>query len=129
MQFGDKKSYDKILHKFWGQITEMITGPDHEYVYLRRILARFKDHSEKREKVYLRRKAKFNNALQSIFWNSFRKTGAVDKVKIKPRGGLLLRKEESGARGDRMRAKSILGTLGGSFLQRNDLKKQVNKSS
>jgi len=29
------------MQKFWGRFAEMITGPEHEYVYLRRIIRNF----------------------------------------------------------------------------------------
>ena len=63
MHFHDKKlkqsSVQEVVDKFWGRITELITGPEHEYVYLKRLIHRVKDYYPKKsEKVYLRRKVK-----------------------------------------------------------------------
>ena len=42
MQFKDteeeNKNYDSIIQRFWGKITEMITGPEHEYIYLKGLI-------------------------------------------------------------------------------------------
>lgn len=44
MNFENLEEYEwdvnAILNKFWGNITKMITGPEHEYVYLRGIIER-----------------------------------------------------------------------------------------
>lgn len=34
------KQQEEAVAKFWGRLTEMITGPEHEYVYLKRIITR-----------------------------------------------------------------------------------------
>lgn len=40
MMFSERKSDDSIK-KFWGRMSEMITGPEHEYTYLKKIIARY----------------------------------------------------------------------------------------
>jgi hypothetical protein len=39
MEFGQQKQFS-----VWAKLTEMITGPDYEYVYLRRIISRMKEY-------------------------------------------------------------------------------------
>jgi len=43
MNFDDETftSEEKTVKRFWGRITEMITGPEAEYTYLRRLLNNF----------------------------------------------------------------------------------------
>ena len=42
MIFGDEKhNHLDCNHKFWGRLSEMITGPDHEYKYLKKLLYKF----------------------------------------------------------------------------------------
>mmetsp|Transcript_1798 Transcript_1798/g.2361 ORF Transcript_1798/g.2361 Transcript_1798/m.2361 type:complete len:145 (+) Transcript_1798:934-1368(+) len=53
------EAYREMIQKFWGRITELITGPDHEYVYLKKLIQRIKEFNPKKnDKVYLRRRAK-----------------------------------------------------------------------
>ena len=42
-----------MIRKFWGRLSEMITGPDHEYVYLKRLIHRFKLLQEEMKKITL----------------------------------------------------------------------------
>ena len=35
-----RSSHEAMIKKFWGRISEMITGPDHEYTYLKKLIAR-----------------------------------------------------------------------------------------
>lgn len=64
MRFENAQSPDEEFHKhqirinkmsqlFWKRMTDMITGPDHEYVYLRRIIKRINDHRKKKEQICL----------------------------------------------------------------------------
>jgi len=41
MQFGAKPSGDEVIQKYWGRLTQMITGSEAEYVYLKRLLHNF----------------------------------------------------------------------------------------
>ena len=45
MQF-DNQDGDSVIQKFWIRLTQMITGPDAEYVYLRRLLHNFEVKKE-----------------------------------------------------------------------------------
>ena len=36
------ESYDDCIQKFWGKMTELITGPEHEYLYLKKTIQRIK---------------------------------------------------------------------------------------
>ena len=40
MNFVEKKneSYDDCIKKFWGTMADLITGPEHEYSYLKKTI-------------------------------------------------------------------------------------------
>lgn len=66
---------DAILRKFWGNVSSMITGPEHEYIYLRGIIEKahkLKADEEKQMKQLLNKKLK--NKLFSNF------TGTIGKI-------------------------------------------------
>lgn len=50
MHFDDKPTDDKgALRKFWGTLFEMITGPEHQYVYLKRLIRSYKLKRQQKE--------------------------------------------------------------------------------
>lgn len=42
MTFNEKEDTDKKAVSSWNRIADMVIGPEHEYVYLKRIIARYK---------------------------------------------------------------------------------------
>lgn len=40
MEFGEEQKSSSL----WNKLSEMITGPDHEYVYLRRIISKMNEY-------------------------------------------------------------------------------------
>ena len=53
MQFTEDKKVSNnplevAINKFWGRITEIITGPEYEYQYLKRIVQKTKDFYRKK---------------------------------------------------------------------------------
>ena len=45
---------NKLAQEFWKRMAGMITGPDHEYVYLKRLIKRINDKNSKKEAKQLR---------------------------------------------------------------------------
>jgi hypothetical protein len=41
------QNHEFQIKKFWGRLSEMITGPDHEYVYLKRLINRMSINMDK----------------------------------------------------------------------------------
>jgi hypothetical protein len=56
IDFG--KQQEEAVEKFWGRLTEMITGPEHEYVYLKRIITRIQVKQKKEEEEAKKEKLK-----------------------------------------------------------------------
>jgi len=42
----------KIKKFFWQRMSDMVLGPDHEYVYLKRLMKKFKEHHKPEVKVH-----------------------------------------------------------------------------
>ena len=55
MQFASTCENDKGLSHYWARITEMITGPDHAYVYLKRIITKIKEYYKYQGKMVQRK--------------------------------------------------------------------------
>ena len=58
---------DQISQNLWCKLTEMITGPEHEYVYLRRIINKMKEFYKREDLLEFKRmkKLKMQRALRT----------------------------------------------------------------
>lgn len=57
---------ENIKKNLWSKLTEMITGPEHEYVYLRRIINKMKEYYKREDNQEFKRmkKLKMQKALE-----------------------------------------------------------------
>lgn len=71
MQFTENEKVvfsEAAINKFWGRITEIITGPEYEYQYLKRIVQKTKDYYRKKE---LKEKAHQKKLMMKNFKSAF----------------------------------------------------------
>lgn len=47
-----KLRLNKVSQLFWQRMSDMITGPEHEYVYLKRLVKRFQQRSEEEARAH-----------------------------------------------------------------------------
>ena len=60
MQFASDEEKDKGLSHYWAKITELITGPDHTYVYLRKLITKMKEYYKFQSRMVLKKIKKKN---------------------------------------------------------------------
>lgn len=58
--------YQSMIKKFWGRLSEMITGPDHEYFYLKKLINRFSVWKEQDQRITINIRKRYKTSDQSI---------------------------------------------------------------